>query len=391
MGAGHVRSFLHYEGVRAVAVCDVMRDRRDRAKQLVDEHYGDTSCGSYSDFRELLDRPDVDAIVNVTTEHWHTVIGVEAAKRGKHMYYEKPMGVTFGEAQAVREAVHRHGVVFQFGTQQRSQRNYQIAWELVRSGRIGELKEIITASPGGAYEPNKLEPGPHEPPETLDYEMWLGPAPWAPYHPQRVSLTWQWIRDYGLGCLSGAWGIHDMDYAQWVCVNDRTTPVEAEGAGQFYRDLRDVPYAWEVEHRYANGVRLVHMDLKRAKERYPLYGFDTMGSVFVGTEGWILIRRHRALRTHPESLQREVIRPGEQRVPVESSDHRQNFLDAIRHGRPTISPVDAAVNAECVVQQADIALRLRRRLTWDSGNEAFRDDVEANRMLSRALRSPWRV
>ena len=389
MGTHHVRGFLQHADVRVVAVCDAFRSRREGARSIVDAHYGEQSCRAYGDFRELLARDDVDAVMIAVPDHWHALIGIEAARRGKHMYYEKPMSLTVAEAKAVREAVKRYGVVFQFGTQQRSGASYRHACELARNGRIGRLETILIGSAGGGYG-HIPDPAPQPVPADLDYDTWLGPAPWSPYSDVRVSLEWLFISDYGLGCLDGAWGIHDVDFAQWVNDADETGPVEVEGTGRFYDGLRDAAYSWQVEHRYANGVRLVHMDLLTARKRAPQFQLDGyMASVILGTAGWIYVSRQ-AMHTHPESLRGAVIAPNERRV-IRSNDHRRNFLDAIRTGRKTISPVEAAVRAGTVCQQAHIALRLGRRLRWDPVAEAFLDDPEANRMLSRAMRGPWRL
>lgn len=389
MGSGHVRGFLEQADTRIVAICDVREAARDRARDMVDARYGDKVCKTYNDFRELLARTDIDAVMIATPEHWHALIGIEAARRGKHMYYEKPIGVSVAEAQAIREAVKRHGVIFQEGTQQRSSRDYRHTCELILNGRIGELKTVMIGSAGGG-KPARIPEQPPEPvPEGFDYNMWLGPAPWVTYTPERVARTWMMIHDYGLGCLSGAWGIHDVDIAQWVSGNDYTTPVETEAEGLFYDDIRDDAYSWTAEHKYANGVRVIHMDLVTAKARAEQFRFGSMASVAFGTEGWIYVSRQ-GMRTHPESLMREVIKPNEKRV-IKSDDHRRNFLEAVRTRRQPISHIDAAANGEMVCQQADIAMRLKRKLRWDPARERFIGDEQANRMLARSMRSPWRL
>jgi ketosteroid isomerase-like protein len=389
MGTGHVRGFLRHKDVRIAAVCDVRETYRDRAKKTVDEYYGDQACGTYNDFRELLARDDIDAVMIATPEHWHALIGIEAARQGKHMYYEKPMSLTVAEAKAVREAVNRYAVVFQFGTQQRSSHDYRFTCELVRNGRIGKLQTIMIGSAGGEYSHIPEQP-PQPVPPGFDYDTWLGPAPLAPYCDIRVSNTWMFISDYGLGCLDGAWGIHDVDFAQWVNNSDASGPIEVEGAGKFYDDIRDTAYSWEVEHKYANGVRLIHMDMVTARKRAKQFHIrNYMASVIFGSEGWIYVSRQ-GMQTNPESLMQTVIGPNEVKV-IKSDDHRRNFLDAIKTRQPTISPVEAAVRAETVCQQAHIAMKLARKLRWDPIKEAFVDDEQANRMLSRAMRSPWHL
>jgi predicted dehydrogenase len=388
MGGGHVRGFLRMPDVRITAVCDVRQATLEKIKAAVDGQYGDSSCGAYADFRELLARPDIDAVMIATGENWHPLVGIEAARRGKHMYCEKPLSTTLAEGLALRQAVEKHGVVFQFGTQQRSSHNYRHTAELVRNGYIGEVRTIMIGSAGGAT-PKPLDPETlKEPPPGFDYDMWLGPAPYVPYSDVRVSLSaWLFIRDYGLGSLGGAWGVHDVDAAQFFLDADDTTPIEIEGRARYYQDIRDVPYSWTVEHRYANKVTVIHMDLLTARTRAPQFKFGNMASLITGTKGWIWVNRQ-DLRTEPASLLDTVIGSGEKRV-ILSDDHRRNFVDAIRTGSRPIAPVNAAVHAETVCQQADIAMRLKRRLRWDPKAERFVGDDQANRLLSRAIRAPW--
>lgn len=386
MGTNHVHGFLQIPEARIAAICDVRQEHRERAKALVDKQYNDNKCALHHDFRELLARPDIDAVLIATPENWHPLIGIEAARRGKHMYYEKPLSTTLAEGQAVRDAIERYGVVFQFGTQQRSSYNYRFTAELVRNGYIGELKQIQIGSAGGGY--NREQPEViREPPPGFDYEFWLGPAPYVPYSDVRVSRAWMFIRDYGIGCLDGAWGIHDVDAAQFFNDSDGTTPIEIDGRARYYDDVRDVPYSWTVEHKYANGVTLIHMDMVTAKARTPQFNLGSMASVLIGTKGWIWVSRD-GVRTNPEPLMQTVIRPNQKRVEF-SNDHRRNFLEAIRTRRTPISPIHAAFRDEAICQQADIAMRLQRKLRWDPKTNQFINDEQANRMLSRAIRGPW--
>jgi predicted dehydrogenase len=386
MGSGHVRGFLSHQDVRVVAVCDVRQEFRVRAKRTVDIHYGDEQCAVYTDYRELLARSDLDAVLIAVPDHWHALIGVEAARQGKAIYYEKPMGRTVAEAKAVRQAVLQNRVVFQFGTQQRSGYNHRFACELVRTGRIGELHTIMI----GSAEPYICPNQPEQPvPPGFDYDMWLGPAPWAPYTFERCTRNWTLIYDYSLGCLSGAWGIHDVDIAQWALAADGTYPIEVEGTGIFPSDgLYDTLSSWEVEHRYANGVKLIHMDMTTARKRASQFQLLWMAMLFLGTEGWIFVGRQ-GIHTYPEKLVRTII--GANESPFQrSTDHRRDFLDAVRGPKATVSPIEAAVCSDVVCHQADVAVRLGRKLRWDPAAERF-DDEQANRLLHRAMRSPWRL
>jgi predicted dehydrogenase len=387
-GSGDMRGFLGQQEVRVAAICDVQQAARERVATTVNTRYGDTACAQYNDYRELLARRDIDAVVIATGERWHPLIAAEAARSGKHMYCEKPLALSIAEAKAVRTAVNESGVAFQFGTQQRSSFYYRHAVELVRNGRIGELKTIVVGSVRG---PSDTQLGtPKEPPPGFDWDMWLGPAPWAPYSDVRVSNVWLFISDYGLGCLDGAWGVHDIDIAQWVANADTTGPVEVEGTATFYTDIRDVPQEYTVEHKYASGVRLLHLDMITARRRYPeFHSLPSIGAtVIYGTEGWIFVSRE-GIVTKPSSLATEKIGPNQIQV-TRSADHRRNLVEAIRGGQKTICPVEVAVRDQTVVQQEYLALTLGRKLRWDPVAEQF-DDPEANRLMSRPMRSPWHL
>jgi predicted dehydrogenase len=387
MGSGHVRAFCQQPDVRVVAICDVRDAARESNRKAVNNAYRDESCAVYNDFRELLARKDIDAVLIAVPDHWHALIGLEAARNRKHMYYEKPMGVAVAEGAAMRAAVKRYGVVFQFGTQQRSSHYFRHACELVRNGRIGRLETILVGSASYTPIPNQ----PEQPtPQGFDYDMWLGPAPWAPYTAERCTRSFMLIYDYGLGCVSGAWGIHDIDFAQWVNESDHTAPVEVEATGNIPKDgLYNTALTWEAEHHYANGVKLLHVDRGTAVRRAPGRFRNSMGTLLEGSEGWIFVSRD-GIWTQPESLATAVIGPNGKKV-LRSDDHRRNFLNAIRTGDTPLSPIGAACNAEVICQQADIAMRLGRKLRWDPAKELFVGDEQANRMLTRPMRSPWHL
>lgn len=388
MGTGHLRTFLHYDDVRIPAICDVRKEHRDRGKALVNQHYGEDTVATYNDFRELLARPDIDAVVIATPDHWHVLNGLEAARQGKAMYYEKPMSLTFEEACAMRRAVERYGSIFQFGTQQRSDPNFRHAVELVRNGRLGTMKQIVIGSAGGGT-PQIVPVVPTEIPDGLDYDFWLGPAPWAPYTTLRCTRNWMAIRDYSLGVIGGAWGIHHVDIAQWALDADNTGPIAVEAHGVIpRRGLYDTIFSWEAEHTYANGVTVLHCDQQTARSRFPQFnGRNSMGILFEGSEGWVYVARG-YINAHPKRLLTTVIGPNEIKMPV-SNDHRRNFLDAVRTGIDPLCPVGPGVRSELVCQQADIAIRMGQRLEWDPQKEMFLNNTAANRMLGTMMRSPW--
>ncbi|MCB1124192.1 MAG: Gfo/Idh/MocA family oxidoreductase, partial [Verrucomicrobiae bacterium] len=387
MGSGHVRTFLHYDDVRIVAICDVRKEHRDRAKTWVDQHYGSEETATYNDFREMLARPDIDAVVLALPDHWHVMVGLEAARQGKAMYYEKGMCRYFEEAQAMRETVNRFNTIFQFGTQQRSDPLFRHAVGLVRNGYLGDMKHIVIGSAGGDNE-QVVPVEPTEIPEGLDYDFWLGPAPWVPYTTLRCTRNWTAIRDYSLGCIGSAWGIHHVDIAQWALDADHTGPIAVEGEGVIpRRGLYDTIRSWTAEHTYANGVKVLHCDQQSARRRFPQFnnGRTSMGILMEGNEGWVYVARG-YIDAHPKRLLSTVISPNKIKVTV-SNDHRRNFLDAVRTGTDPICPVGPAVRSETLSQQADIAIRLGQRLEWDPMKERFTNSEAANRMLATSMRS----
>jgi predicted dehydrogenase len=397
MGGGHLRSFLGYEDVRAVAVCDLREIFRQKAKRRVDEHYGDKGCRAYDDFREILARKDIDAVTVVTPDHWHSLIGLEAARNCKDMYYEKPLSMSVTEDKALRDTINRYGVIFQFGTQQRSDNRFRLACELARNERIGKLQTIMVSShPSITCENQPTEPTPDR--KEFDYDMWLGPAQWAPYTYQRCASRamgtlgmWTFIYDYSLGGLSGAWGIHHVDIAQWGNGTDQSGPIEIEGTGVFPKDgLTDTAIEWEVEHKYANGVKMVHMNtataLKRA-EQFSLY--KSVGILFQGSEGWVFVCRDR-IEANPKSMLATTFRPDEIHLP-KSNNHRRNFLDCVKTRNKPICPIESAVRSDTICHIDDIAIRLGRKLRWNPEKEEFINDERANSMLTRPMRSPWHL
>ena len=331
MGGGRVRGFLKVPDARILAISDVRLETLERSQGAVNQQYGDSKCGAYPDFRELLARPDIDAVVIATGERWHPLIGIEAARRGKHIYCEKPLSVTLAEGLALREAVKKYGVVFQWGTQQRSSVNYRLTAELVRNGYIGDVRNIMIGSAGGS--PPKPEPPEtlKDPPAGFDYNQWLGPSPYVPYSDVRVSLTWLFIRDYGLGCLGGAWGIHDLDAAQFFSTPTTRRRPRSKGARAITRTSATCGTSWTVEQKYASGPTVIHMDLVTAKKRAKQFELGSMAGLVTGSKGWIWVSRQ-GVKTEPESLAQTVIGPNEKHV-IFSDDHKQNFLDAIRKKR----------------------------------------------------------
>jgi predicted dehydrogenase len=393
-GLGNMRTFRGNPEVQVAAVCDVHATRRMEAKQSNDEFYGNGDCRAFKDFRELLACKDIDAVQITAPDHWHPLIALEATRQGKPMYCEKPIGWSLRAAQAVRKAVRQSGVVFQFGTQQRSGGKFRQACELVRNGKIGQLKTILVGVPTSWTCPvQPVEPVPKE----LDYDLWLGPAPRAPYCYQRCRpwtpkegySIWYCISDYCMGMI-GNWGVHHLDIAQWGNGTDLSGPTEVEGTGTFPTGmLTNCAVQWQVENRYPNGVTLVHMD-NETSAKHPLqqrgHGHGVM---FLGTKGWVHVDREQ-IDAEPRSLLKTKLGPNELRL-FKSDNHHANFIDAVKGRCPPAAPIDIAFCSDALCNLQQIAIKLKRKLSWDPSREAFVADDEANRMLDRPMRGPWRL
>ena len=378
-GSGLLRGFLHCAEGRSVATCDPFKDRREARARQVDAHYSKGAdkgtykgCRAYNDFRELLARGDIDAVVVGTPDHWHVPISLAAVQAGKDVYCEKPLGVSVEQNLALREAVHRYGAIFQYGTQQRSFNTHcGHACELVRNGYIGELKAVHVVAPNGA---TGGRPDPQPVPAGLDYDMWLGPAPVTPYTRDRVIGTGRWhIYDYALGFIAG-WGAHPLDIAHWGYPH---IPGEYEGTGRIPTEgLFDTVVNWDVKGRYASGVEFT---LKPGGDK----------TTFVGAEGWIAPSRGRCT-AEPASLMQVKIKPGEMRL-LQDRHHYRNFLKCCLSRTTPASNIDSAVQSDIISHLGDICIRTGRKIKWDPEKETIIGDDAAARMLTRAMRAPWRI
>jgi hypothetical protein len=286
------------------------------------------------------------------------------------------MSRTIAEGQAMVKTVRRYARVFQTGTQQRSSANFRRACELVRNGYIGKLHTIKVGDPKG-YPGPKITPAPV--PEGTDYDMWLGPACWGPYCPERlINLKgWMLCYDYTVGFQSG-WGQHDIDIAQWGNRTDHTGPIQVAGSATFPKaGLNDTAMTWHSEYLYANGVRMIFTSDNE----------NPHGIRFEGSDGWIFVNR-RAFRAGPTSLLKAPLSASDERL-YNSTSHHRNFFDCVKSRRDPICPVEVGHRSNVICSMSNIATRLGRKLQWNPKTERFVDDAEANRMLSCAMRQPW--
>lgn len=390
------------EQARIIAVCDVDSKRVEEAKALVNGYYTKTTgkpydgVTTYVDYRDLLARKDIDAVVISTPDHWHTIIAIHAVQAGKDVYLQKPASLTIAEGRALSNAVHRTGRIFQIGSQQRSSSQFRYAAELVRNGRIGELKTVEVGLPGDPA-------GDEEPvmpvPKNLNFDVWLGSTPVVPYtenrvHPQNGYGRPGWLRceQFGAGMITG-WGAHHIDSAHWGMDTEYAGPIEVSATAEFpKKGLWDVHGPFRTEALYANGVKMI------------VSGDFPNGIKFIGTEGWIFVSRGnetvtasdpvaklkdpQALAASDPTIIASVIGPDETHL-YESANHHRNWLECVRSRREPIAPVEIAHRScsACLVHH--IAMKLKRTVYWDPARERFKNDDEANSMLSRPQRFPY--
>lgn len=375
-GTQNMMGFSSYPEVQLVAVCDVDRARRNDAKAKVDAFYGNTDCIAYNDFRDVIARDDIDIIVNATPDHWHALPSIMAIEAGKDVYCEKPLSLTIAEGRAMVNAAKRFGAVTQAGTWQRSINKFRRGAEIVASGALGKVdlaRVGLPPSPSQDAQPEMPVP------EGFDYDMWLGQAPWAPYTASRCHGAFRFCYDYSGGELCD-WGAHHLDVAQWYMGKSLTGPVAVDGQGTFpTQGVWNTATEYHIEYTYADGLKLI----TGTKEEW--------GPHFYGEDGkWLLVNRA-AMDSNPKELLRNPVAPDDMRQLWVSGDHFGNFLDCVRTRQETVVPFEIAHRSITLCHLGNISMRLGRRLEWDPAAERFVNDPEADRMLSRAARSPWQV
>jgi hypothetical protein len=364
--------YLARDDVQVLAVCDVVRAKRESFKQRVNAYYaakaaGGTvnACEAYNDFRDVLARDDIDAVLFGTPVHWHAMMTNMAARAGKDVYCEKPCSLTIREGRAMADAVRRYGRVFQAGTQQRScyGGKFRRACEYVRSGRIGQLKAVYAMLGGGGFVPGRPSGKGVPVPDGLDWDLWLGPAPCIPYPGHCDAHMFGW------GSIN--WGQHHYDIVQWAIGSDDTGPVEI---------------GWEdgkLAMRYSSGVVVYGCPYPGEKVG------GSGGGTFVGTDGRIAVDRE-WLVSYPPKILEQPLGPNDVHL-YKSNSHSGNFLDCVRTRQRTICDVETSHRAMSVILVGGIAEQLKRPLKWDPHREEFVNDPEANRMLSVTPREPWRL
>ncbi len=374
-GGYDLSCFLPENDVQFVAVCDIKQKRRREVKQIVDSHYGNNNCAMVRDFRELLDRQDIDAVLIATGPNWHATAAIAAAKAGKDMYCEKPVTKNISQSLILADTMRRTGRVFQAGTQRRNLPHFAFACELARTGKLGKLKRIY-AHPAGmqALMSGWLAAEPEPEQKDVDWDMYLGPAAWRPFNKNLLD-GFNFEKGGGfVGAFKGGgvleWGSHCVDLCQWA-VDDCPPPIEY-----------DPPADDQLVARYQNGIELIF----REKDWIPLGSCPVR---FEGELGWVEAGDSgKMVLSSPELLAGRSV---DQIGGYPATFHVRDFLDCVKTRRQPKGNAQAACNAHIACHAANIAIYLNRTVKYDNTTNAFIDDDAANRMRSEALREPWRI
>jgi predicted dehydrogenase len=379
---GYVLSAMLNElDIQCVAVCDAQASRRKAAKNMVDAKYGNKDCTAYRDMFELLGRKDIDAVLIATGDRWHAIASIIAAKAGKDVYSEKPCGTTMAQCQALADTMNRYGRVFQAGTQRRSISNFQIAAQLAQSGKLGKIHTLHASvyRPSVRYDWLPAEPEPSR--NEVDWDRWLGPCPWRPYNKAYLSGGWHTHYDFEAGLMLLDWGAHTVDLCQMANGSDDTTPLEF------------TPHKDKITARYANGIEMVLDFLSDPfGDRSPHYRthLGTCPVRYEGDRGWVETGDSGDIEV-TESLKAELVGIKRSIVGTAPDSHVRNFFDCVKSRALTAANADVMRSSHIACYGAAIAWELGRKVTFDPITETFIDDDEANRLCSRAMRSPWHV
>lgn len=411
-GPGDTQGFLVEEDCHVVAACDLDKNHLQSAVDTVNDHYHNKDCAAYHDYRELLARPDLDAVLIAIPDHWHALVSTEAARRRINVYGEKPLARTIAEQRAIVNAVEKHQIIWQTGSWQRSQPPFHKAAEIVRNGLIGEVTRVEVGLPSGHFDfagsapelQNKLQALPGkltdlsrirpdsdawkvavmDPPPELDYETWIGPSRMEPYIKQRVHMDWRWNYNTGGGQLLD-WIGHHGDIAHWGLGFDNSGPTEVEGHGEF--PARDAIWnsctKYRIELKYPGNITMIiaggHNDIRS-------------GTKWIGTEGWVWVDRGGFEASNPEWKKGKNLPEALRKVKLyESPGHQRNFLDCVKSRQPTIAPAQTAHHSAIPGHLGLISMLTGRKLVWDAKNEKIHGDHEASALLSRPYRAPWHL
>lgn len=385
MGPGNTRAFLGQNDCQIVAACDLDKGPLQAAVDTVNEHYKNKDCKSYHDYREMMARTDIDAVMLAVPDHWHALTAVEAANNKKDIYGEKPLARTIAEQQAIVKAVQKNKRIWQTGSWQRSEKNFHYGAEIVRNGLIGKLKSVEVGLPAGHsdFKKTKEKIQITAPPADLDYEMWIGPSKMEPYIEARVHMNWRWNYNTGGGQLLD-WIGHHGDIAHWGMDCDMSGPSEIAGYGTFpARDeIWNTCTRYRITAKYPNDVLMTiaggHGDIKS-------------GTKWIGTDGWVHVNRGNSFESsNPAWGDTRVLADKDRKVKLyESDNHYRNFLDCVKSRKPTVTPVETAHHSAIPGHLGLIAMLVGRPIKWDVKKEVIIGDKEASKLLTRDYRKPW--
>jgi len=393
-----VKNFFNDDRVQVISVCDVETEStrynqgivrkngplgREPMRRMIDAKYQGHTCSTHEDFRDLLARPDIDAVQIATPDHWHALQAIAAARARKHIYCEKPLALTIAEGRFMSDTIRKANVIWQTGSQQRSDIHFRMAAEFIRNGRLGKLKQIRVglASDNRDNNGHASQTQPTPVPNGLNYDLWLGPAADAPFCPARLHSNWRWFYDYSGGNITD-FGAHHLDVVQWALDKDSSGPVaftDFQATWPEPGSLYTTPLTFAFSYQYADGTT-VHVADKM--------DFGS-GIRFEGEKGTITTTRG-GLKWDPIKLRRPIT--SDEIHLYESKDHFRNFIDAIQNGTQPAAPIETAHRSITISHLANIALRLRReKLHWDPDTETIQNDPEAQALTSRPMRSPWQL
>jgi len=389
-GPGNTRSFMAVPDCQVVAACDVDKNHLNEAVNTINDHYKNKDCRAYGDYREMMARKDIDAVMLALPDHWHALVSIEAARNKKDIFGEKPLARTIAEQQAIVKAVQQNGRIWQTGSWQRSEKHFHYAAEIVRNGLIGKIKRVEVGLPSGHadFKGTKDKMQITEPPKELDYEMWIGPAQMEAYIEARVHMNWRWNYNTGGGQLLD-WIGHHCDIAHWGLGFDDSGPLEVEGQGEF--PAKDAVWntctKYRITAKYPEDIEFViaggHRDIRS-------------GTKWIGTDGWVWVDRNNAFEASKSEWEDARSLPEELRKvklykTSGSHPHQRNLIECIKSRKPTITPVEVAHHSAIPGHLGLIAMLTGRKIKWDAKKEVIIGDADASKLLSREYRTPWKL
>ena len=371
-----LNGMMQHTDVQCIAIADVQKSRRMQGKEQVDKQYGNSDCELYQDFRDLLERKDIDATLVATGDRWHSPVSILSAKAGKDVYSEKPCGITIQDCQHLADEIEVTGRIFQAGTQRRSVTNFMRAVQLAHDGKLGKIHTLHASIYRPKLNNNWLPAQPTPAPDDVDWNMWLGPVQWRPYNEKYVQGRWRGIYDFDSGATLLDWGAHTVDLCQWANQSDDTMPIEY------------VPTTDNVTAYYANGVKLIMHFLDTPFQERPgwFQHLSTCPVRFVGDEGWVEVGDSGGIEVSSEALKKEVSDMPKDVNGLGVGAHSRNFFDCMKSRKPTAANEKVMRNSHIACHSAAIAWMLNRRLKLDPRTESFIGDLEANSLSSRPKR-----